>query len=163
MINKEIRDKEVRVLDTDGEMLGVMPSREAYDLAVNKNLDLVKVSPNADPPVCKIMDYGKYVFEKAKKEKDAKKKQKMTSVKEIRLSPSIDDHDFSFKVKNAAKFLEAGDKVKVSMRFRGREISYSAQGKQTMERFAQTVQEVSKVDRMPKMEGRSMVMILSPL
>ena len=143
-------------------MVGVVPASEAKDKANAKNLDLVMISPNAEPPVCKIMDYGKYVFEKAKREKDAKKKQKTAELKEIRLSPNIEEHDFNFKQKNAIKFLSAGDKVKVSIRFRGREINYAALGKSVLEKFADSVEEVGQIDRPPKLEGRNMIMILNP-
>ena len=162
MINEQITDKEVRLVDDDGSMRGIISSDEARKIATSKNLDLVKVSPNANPCVCKIMDYGKYVFEKAKKEKDARKKQKVITIKEIRLSSTIDDHDFNFKIKNAIKFLKEGDKVKVSVRFRGREINYSSHGLKILNRFAEVVGEEGSIDKPPKLEGRNMVMILNP-
>lgn len=162
MINEEITDKEVRLVDDDGTMIGVVTSVEAKSMAAAKTLDLVKISPNAAPPVCKIMDYGKFIFEKAKKEKEAKKKQKVVSIKEIRLSPTIEEHDFNFKIKNAIKFLNEGDKVKVSVRFRGREINYSSVGLKTLQRFAEAVGEVGQIDKPAKLEGRNMVMVLNP-
>lgn len=161
-INSAIRDKEVRLIDSDGTMIGVVSAREAQLKANERELDLVKISPNANPPVCKIMDYGKYLYEQNKREKEAKKKQTVIEMKEIRLSAKIEDHDFSFKAKNAIKFLEDGDKVKVSIRFRGREIAYSTLGREVMNKFADTVKEYGKVDRPPVMEGRSMSMILVP-
>lgn len=162
MINEEITDKEVRLVDDDGTMIGVVTSVEAKNMAEAKTLDLVKISPNAAPPVCKIMDYGKFIFEKAKKEKEAKKKQKVVSIKEIRLSPTIEEHDFNFKIKNAIKFLNEGDKVKVSVRFRGREINYSSVGLKTLQRFAEVVGEAGQIDKPAKLEGRNMVMVLNP-
>ena len=143
-------------------MLGVVTSVEAKSMAAAKTMDLVKISPNAAPPVCKIMDYGKFIFEKAKKEKEARKKQKVIMLKEIRLSPTIEEHDFNFKIKNAIKFLTEGDKVKVSVRFRGREINYSSIGLKTLNRFAEAASEVGQIDRPAKLEGRNMVMILNP-
>lgn len=161
-INSAIRDKEVRLIDSDGTMIGIVSAREAQLKANERELDLVKISPNANPPVCKIMDYGKYLYEQNKREKEAKKKQTIIEVKEIRLSAKIEDHDFSFKAKNAIKFLQDGDKVKISIRFRGREIAYSTLGREVMNKFADTVKEYGKVDRPPVMEGRSMSMILVP-
>lgn len=162
MINEEIRDKEVRVIDSDGNMLGVMPTTEAQKLANTKNLDLVKIAPQAAPPVCKVMDYGKYMFELAKKEKEARKNQRVITIKEVWIKPNIEDHDFSFKVKNAYKFLKDGDKVKVSVRFRGREMNYTALGEQVLNKFAEAMVDVGIVERKPKLEGRSMIMILNP-
>lgn len=162
MINEEITDKEIRLVSDDGSMLGVVSSVEAKSMAAAKNMDLVKISPNAVPPVCKIMDYGKFIFEKAKKEKEARKKQKVISIKEIRLSPTIEEHDFNFKIKNAIKFLNEGDKVKVSVRFRGREINYSAAGRKTLDKFAEAASEAGSIDKPAKLEGRNMVMILNP-
>lgn len=162
MINEEIRDKEVRVIDSDGNMLGIISVVEAQRLANSKNLDLVKIAPQAVPPVCKIMDYGKYLFELAKKEKEARKNQKVISIKEVWIKPNIEEHDFSFKVKNAYKFLKDGDKVKVSVRFRGREMNYTALGEQVLKRFADAIVDVGTVERRPKLEGRSMIMILNP-
>lgn len=162
MINEEIRDKEVRLIDADGAMIGVVSVKEAQKLANQKNLDLVKISPNADPPVCKVMDYGKYMFEQAKKEKEARKNQKVVSIKEVRLSPSIEEHDFEFKMKNAAKFLKDGDKVKVSVKFRGREMNHTSLGREVLEKFAEDLKELGSMDKTPKLEGRSMIMILNP-
>ena len=162
MINEEIRDSEVRVIDQDGSQLGIMSSSEALDIAAKKNLDLVKISPQANPPVCKIMDYGKYRFELAKKEKENRKNQKVVNLKEVRLSPSIDNHDFETKLKNACKFLKNGDKVKVSVRFRGREIHHAALGEELLDRFAQGAQEFGTVDKKAKLEGKSMAITISP-
>lgn len=162
MINEEIRDKEIRVIDADGSMLGIMTAKDAQKLANQKNLDLVKIAPQAAPPVCRIMDYGKYMFELAKKEKEARKNQKVISIKEVRISPTIEDHDFSFKVKNAYKFLQDGDKVKVSVKFRGREMNYTSLGEEVLGKFADAIKDVGTVERKPKLEGRSMIMILNP-
>lgn len=161
-INSAIRDKEVRLIDSDGTMIGIVSAKEAQLKANERELDLVKIAPNANPPVCKIMDYGKYLYEQNKRDKEAKKKQTIIEVKELRLSAKIEEHDFSFKAKNAIKFLGSGDKVKVSIRFRGREIAYSKMGREVMEKFAETVKEFGKVDRPPVMEGRTMSMILVP-
>lgn len=162
MINEEIRDKELRVIDADGSMLGIMAAKDAQKLANQKNLDLVKIAPQATPPVCRIMDYGKYMFELSKKEKEARKNQKVISIKEVRLTPSIEDHDFEFKLKNAYKFLEDGDKVKVSVKFRGREMNHTSLGAEVLEKFAEGIKEVGIVDKKPKLEGKSMVMIINP-
>jgi len=161
-INSAIRDKEVRVIDVDGSMLGIMSAKEAQMKANERELDLVKISPNANPPVCKIMDYGKYLYERNKKDKEAKKKQTIIEVKEIRLSAKIEEHDFNFKAKNAMRFLEDGDKVKVSIRFRGREIAYADLGHEVLRRFADTVKEYGKVERPPVMDGRTLSMVLVP-
>jgi len=161
-VNEDIRDKEVRLVDADGSMLGIMSAKEAQKIAYSKNLDLVKIAPNAKPPVCKIMDYGKYMFELSKKEKEAKKKQKTFKVKEVKITPNIEDHDFNFKVKNAQKFLEDGDKVKVSIRFRGREMQYTSLGEQILLKFAKTVEEVATIEKKPMIEGKNMTMILGP-
>ena len=162
LINENIKFKEVRVIDTDGSQLGVMPIKEALSAAVKKELDLVNLSPNANPPVCKIMDFGKYRFEQAKREKEAKKKQKVTEVKEIRLGLSIDKHDFETKGNHALKFLKDGDKVKVSIRFRGREFGHPEIGLEIMQRFAEYCSEVANVEKPAKMEGRNMLMFLAP-
>ena len=162
MINEDIRDKEVRLIDADGTMLGVLDTKEAQKLALSKNLDLVKIAPQGVPPVCKIMDYGKYMFELAKKEKEARKNQKIINIKEVRFSPSIEDHDFEFKVKNAYKFLQNGDKVKVSIKFRGREMHYTSIGNEILDKFAEAVKDVGVVEKRPKLEGKSMIMILNP-
>ena len=161
-INEEIRAKEVRVIDSDGTMLGIMPLDQALNLATEKKLDLVNISPNAVPPVCKILDYGKYRYELQKKEKEAKKKQKVTQVKEIRLSTFIEDHDVQVKAKTATKFLKDGDRVKVSLRFRGRERDYTARGMDVMNTFADIVSEVGVVEKKPLFEGRSLTMVLAP-
>lgn len=162
MINEEIRDKEVRVIDSDGTMLGIMPTEQALELAGEKKLDLVNISPNAKPPVCKILDYGKYRYELQKREKEAKKKQKTTQVKEIRLSTFIEDHDIKVKANTASKFLKDGDKVKVSLRFRGREKDYSSRGMEVMNTFADIVSEVGIIEKKPLFEGRSLTMVLGP-
>ena len=162
LINEEIRDKEVRLIDSDGSQLGIVEIKEAQKIAYSKNLDLVKIAPQAKPPVCKIMDYGKYKFEAAKKEKEARKNQKIVTIKEVRLSPSIDEHDFQTKAKSAIKFLTAGDKVKVSVRFRGRELHHSSLGEAILQKFADAVSEVGTVDKMPKLEGRNMTMFVLP-
>ena len=162
MINEQIRDKEIRLIDENGEQLGIVSSREAQKIADERKLDLVKIAPTAKPPVCRIMDYGKYKFDQAKKEKEARKKQKTVDVKELRLSPSIDTHDVQVKVKKANEFLKDGDKVKISIRFRGREIGHSKVGMQIMEDFAKATEEFGTVDKQPKMEGKSLVMVLAP-
>ena len=161
-INEEIIDKEVRVVDNDGSQLGIMSGKQACKLAFEKNLDLVKIAPKAEPPVCKIMDYGKYRFELAKKEKENRKNQKVVNLKEVRLSPSIDNHDFETKLKNAIKFLQHGDKVKVSVRFRGREIHHASIGEQILERFAKGAEEFGTVDKKAKLEGKNMAITISP-
>ena len=160
LINEEIRDKEVRLVGETGEQLGIMSAREALQLAVERNLDLVKIAPQATPPVCRIMDYGKYRFEQAKREKEAKKNQKVVDIKEIRLSLNIDTNDFNTKVNHARKFLQSGDKVKVSIRFRGREMAHAQLGTGIMERFAEALADISNVEKQPKLEGRSMLMFL---
>lgn len=162
MVNEQIRDREVRVIGDDGSQLGIMSARDAQKLAREKNLDLVKISPKANPPVCKIINYGKYKFETAKKQKEARKNQKTVSVKEIRLSPNIETHDIQTKMKNAIKFLSKGDKLKVSVRFRGRELAHTGAGRTILLKFAQDLKEYGDMDKPPKMEGRSMVMFLSP-
>ncbi|MDR5659585.1 translation initiation factor IF-3 [Serpentinicella sp. ANB-PHB4] len=161
-INEEIRDREVRVVDVEGEQLGLMSSRDAQQLANDKNLDLVKIAPKAKPPVCKIMDYGKYKYELAKKEKEAKKKQKMTSVKEVRLSAKIESHDLQVKANQAIKFLQNGDKVKVTLRFKGRELGNISMNKGSIEEFKKLLSDDSIVEKQPKLEGRQMVMVLAP-
>lgn len=162
MINEEIRAKELRVIDTDGTQLGIMSRDDAMNLAEEKKLDLVCIAPKAEPPVCRILDYGKYKYELQKREKEAKKKQKTTQVKEIRLSTFIEDHDIMVKAKTGAKFLKDGDKLKVSLRFRGREKDYVARGMEVMEKFAEAVSEVGTIDKKPNFEGRSLTMILTP-
>lgn len=160
-INEEIRDKEVRVIDSDGTQLGVMPIAEAMRLAEEKNTDLVKIAPQAKPPVCKIMDYGKYRFEQAKREKEAKKNQRVIEIKEVRLSLNIDTHDFETKVNQAIKFLKSGNRVKVSIRFRGREMAHPENGLVTMSDFADAVKEYGTVEKSAKLEGRSMLMFIA--
>ena len=162
-LNEEIRDKEVRVISADGEQLGIMSAKEALKKAEEKNLDLVKIAPQALPPVCKIMDYGKYRFEQTKKEKESKKNQRIIETKEIRLSLNIDTHDFDTKANQAMKFLKTGHKVKVSIRFRGREMAHPQIGEETMKKFAEVCSEFSSVEKPAKLEGRQMLMFLAPL
>ena len=162
MINEEIRDREVRVVDQNGEQLGVMSSRDALALAEERQLDLVKIAPQARPPVCKLMDYGKYRFEQSKKEREFRKNQKVITVKEVRLSATIEDHDVDVKYKNAVKFLKDGNKVKVTIRFRGRQITHSEIGRQIMTEFAERIKEYGTVDKAPIIEGRNMSMFISP-
>ena len=161
-INEEIRDKEVRLISDDGEQLGIVPIQQAQDIAVEKGMDLVKIAPQAKPPVCKIMDYGKFRFEQAKREKEARKNQRVVEIKEIRLTPNIDIGDLNTKVKNACRFLKDGDKVKVSVRFRGREVTHSSLGQDLLHRFAELCSECSTVEKQPKLEGRQMLMFLAP-
>lgn len=162
MINDEIRDKEVRLVGPEGEQLGIVSSARALELADEKNLDLVKIAPQAKPPVCKIMDYGKHKFELAKREKENRKNQKVVAVKEVRLSSNIDEHDFNTKVKAGIKFLQNGDKVKVSVRFRGREITHSSLGRDMLMKFKDAIEEYGGVDKGIKMEGRNMAMFITP-
>ena len=161
-INEQIRDPEVRVVSADGEQLGIMPVQRAQRLAEEAELDLVKISPKATPPVCKIMDYGKFRFEQGKKQKEARKNQKMVELKEMRLSSTIDKHDMEVKAKNVMKFLKAGDKVKISIRFRGRQLAHTDQGRLVMQTFLEMLGDAAAVERNAKMEGRSMFMILTP-
>lgn len=161
-INEDIRDREVRVVTDGGEQLGIMSAKEALRKAEERNLDLVKISPNAKPPVCKIMDYGKYRFEQSKREKENRKNQRVIEIKEIRLSLNIDTHDFETKVNHAHKFLKAGNKVKVSIRFRGREMAHSQIGEVSMKRFAEACEEFATVEKPAKLEGRQMLMFLAP-
>ena len=160
-INEQIRDKEVRVIGTDGEQLGIMSAKEALKLAEEAGVDLVKIAPTAKPPVCKIVDYGKYKYELTRKEKEAKKKQKVIETKEIRLSPNIDTNDLNTKINAARKFLSKGDKVKVTLRFRGRETAHMANSKHILDDFAEALADVATVDKAPKVEGRSMAMFLT--
>ena len=160
--NEEIREKEVRVVTDSGEQLGVMSSDEALKLAQARNLDLVNIAPTAQPPVCKIMDFGKYRFELQKREKENRKNQKVVNIKEVQLSPSIDTNDFNTKCKNASKFLSKGDKVKVTVRFRGREVTHSEIGETLLARFAENCSEFGGVERPAKLEGRNMTMFLAP-
>ena len=161
-INEEINDKEVRLIGDQGEQLGIMSAAEALRIAEEKELDLVKIAPGSNPPVCKIMDYGKYRFEQTKKEKEAKKNQRIVEVKEIRMSPGIDTNDFNTKLKNAQKFLADGDRVKVSVRFRGREMAHTEIGAALLKDFAAQCAEFANMDKAPKLEGRNMSMFLSP-
>ena len=163
MINEQIRDKEVRVIGEEGQQLGIMSSRDAMKLAKDAGLDLVKIAPTAKPPVCKIMDYGKYKFELNKREKENRKNQKVINIKEVQLSPSIDTNDFNTKCNHAIKFLKKGDKVKVIVRFRGREVSHSQIGYTLLERFAEQAKEAGTVEKPAKLEGRNMTMFLAPL
>ena len=160
-INEEIRDKEVRVIDTTGEQLGIMKLEDALEKAAAQNLDLVKIAPQANPPVCKIIDYGKFRFEQAKREKEARKNQRIVDIKEIRLSLNIDTHDFNTKAGHAQRFLKDGDKVKVSIRFRGREMGHPEHGYEIMQRFADALSEVANVEKPAKLEGRNMLMFLA--
>ena len=162
MINEEIRDKELRVIGSEGEQLGIMSLEAALELANEKKLDLVNIAPNATPPVCKILDYGKYRYELQKREKEAKKKQKTTQVKEIRLSTFIEEHDIHVKANTAVKFLKDGDKVKVSLRFRGREKDYASKGFDVMKRFTEAIEAVGTIEKKPEFEGRSLIMIVAP-
>lgn len=161
-INEEIRVREVRLVDSEGNQLGIMPTREALRLAEEKQLDLVEIAPQARPPVCKLMDFGKYKYEQNKREKEAKKKQKIINIKEIKLRPNIEDHDFQIKAKNAARFLKDGDKVKATIMFRGREIVHTQLGMQLLQRLAEELKDLCNVERQPKLEGKNMIMILSP-
>lgn len=161
-INETIREKEVRVIDSDGSQLGILSSSKALKIAASKDLDLVKIAPQATPPVCRIMDYGKYRFEQSKREKEARKNQKTVEVKEVRMSLNIDVHDFDTKLRNAIKFLKGGDKVKVSIRFRGREMAHTQLGEELINRFKEACAEYGTMDKAPKMEGRSMAVIISP-
>ena len=161
MINGQIRDKEVRLIGEDGEQKGIMPIKEAMRLAQEAELDLVKIAPKAQPPVCKIIDYGKYRYELARKEKEAKKKQKTVEVKEVRRSPNIDTNDLNTKVNNAKKFISKGNKVKITLRFRGREMAHVQQSKHILDDFAELLKDIAVVEKQPKLEGRSMSMVLT--
>ena len=161
MINEQIRDKEIRLIGEDGEQLGIMSAREALQMAEDAGLDLVKIAPTAKPPVCKIVDYGKYKYEQIRKEKEAKKKQRVIEVKEIRLSPNIDTNDLQTKMNAARKFLTKGDKVKVTLRFRGREMAHMNTSKHILDDFAQNLTDIAVVEKAPKVEGRSMTMFLT--
>lgn len=161
-MNEEIREKEVRVIGSDNEQLGILPTKEALRLAEEKELDLVLIAPTANPPVCKIMDYGKFLYEQAKKDKEAKKKQKVVDIKEVRLSPTIEEHDINIKANNARRFLSDGDKVKVTVRFRGREADYSHIGFEILKSFSDKLDEVSVIEKPAKLEGKNMIMILAP-
>ncbi|MBQ3080406.1 MAG: translation initiation factor IF-3 [Clostridia bacterium] len=162
MINEEIRDREVRVVNQEGEQLGIMPTAQALALAEEQELDLVKIAPNARPPVCKLMDYGKYRFEMSKKEREIKKNQKVIETKEVRLSATIEDHDIDVKYRQAIKFLQDGNKIKVTIRFRGRQIAHSEIGADVMQEFAERIKDYGTVERRPLVEGRNMTMTVAP-
>ena len=161
-VNEDIRDREVRVISATGEQLGIMSARDALELAARQDLDLVKISPKAVPPVCKIMDYGRFRFEQAKKEKEIRKNQHIVEIKEVRMSPSIDSGDFNVKLRNAKKFLSEGNRVKVAVRFRGREMAHTEIGADLLKRFAEECGDVANLDKKPNLEGRHMIMFLSP-
>ena len=161
-INEQIRDKELRVVDSDGTQLGIMPLKQALELAEQRDLDLVKIAPQAKPPVCKIIDYGKFRFEQSKREKEQRKNQRIVEIKEVRLSLNIDTHDFETKKNHALRFIAEGNKVKASIRFRGREMGHPELGQEIMDRFAQAMGEVANVETPAKLEGRTMLMFLAP-
>lgn len=161
-INEQIRDREIRVVDSDGSQLGVMPLQKARELAEQRNLDLVKIAPQATPPVCKIIDYGKFRFEQSKREKEQRKNQRTVEIKEVRLSLNIDTHDFETKRNHAVRFIGEGNKVKASIRFRGREMGHPELGQEIMRRFAESMADVANVEKPPKLEGRTMLMFLAP-
>ncbi len=161
MINEQIRDKEIRLISENGEQLGIMSAREALKIAQEAELDLVKIAPMAKPPVCKIIDYGKYKYEQTRKEKEARKKQKTVEIKEVRLSPNIDTNDLNTKINNAKKFISKGNKVKVTLRFRGREMAHVQQSKHILDDFAETLADIAVVEKPAKMEGRAMSMVLT--
>lgn len=163
MINEEIRSSKVRLIDDEGEQIGVIPIKEALKMAEDKHLDLVNVAPNAKPPVCKILDYGKYKYDALKKEKEAKKNQKVINVKEIRLSPNIEKHDLEVKANQASKFLSNENRVKVSVRFRGRELGHKDLGKEVLDKFYELTKDVGQIEKKPSMEGRMMIMFMGPL
>ncbi|MFB0918904.1 MAG: translation initiation factor IF-3 [Clostridiaceae bacterium] len=160
-LNNEIREKEVRVVSDSGEQLGIMSSKDAQKIADEREMDLVMISPTATPPVCRIMDYGKFIYEQSKKEKEAKKKQKIVEIKEIRFSPTIEEHDITIKANNAMKFLKDGDKVKVTIRFRGREAEHAHKGIATLEAFFKKVEEFGTIEKPAKLEGRNMTMVIA--
>ena len=161
MINEQIRDREVRLISQNGEQLGIMSAREAMKIAMEAELDLVKIAPGAKPPVCKIIDYGKYKYEQTRKEKEAKKKQRTVEFKEVRLSPNIDTNDLNTKVNNARKFISKGNKVKVTLRFRGREMAHVQQSRHILDDFAELLSDIASVEKAPKLEGRNMSMVLT--
>jgi translation initiation factor IF-3 len=162
LLNEEIREKEIRVIGSDNEQLGILPTKEALKLAEEKELDLVMIAPTANPPVCRIMDYGKFLYEQSKKDKEAKKKQKVVDIKEVRLSPTIEEHDITIKANNARRFLQDSDKVKVTVRFRGREADYSHIGFEILKSFSGRLEEVCIIEKPAKLEGKNMIMILAP-
>lgn len=161
-INEEIRAREVRVVADEGEQLGIMSGRDALNLALERHMDLVEIAPNAKPPVCRIMDYGKYRYEQQKREKEARKKQKTFDIKEVKLRPGIEDHDFDVKFKNAVRFLEDGDKVKVTIMFRGRELSHPELGEVLLTKMAKQLEDLAVIERAAKLEGKNMIMIVAP-
>lgn len=161
-INEEIRAREVRVVADEGEQLGIMSGRDALNLALERHMDLVEIAPNAKPPVCRIMDYGKYRYEQQKRDKEARKKQKSFDIKEVKLRPGIEDHDFDVKFKNAVRFLEDGDKVKVTIMFRGRELSHPELGEVLLIKMAKQLEDLAVIERAAKLEGKNMIMIVSP-
>ena len=161
-INEEIRAREVRVVADDGEQLGIMSGRDALNLALERHMDLVEIAPNAKPPVCRIMDYGKYRYEQQKRDKEARKKQKSFDIKEVKLRPGIEDHDFDVKFKNAVRFLEDGDKVKITIMFRGRELSHPELGEVLLIKMAKQLEDLAVIERAAKLEGKNMIMIVSP-
>jgi translation initiation factor IF-3 len=162
LINEEIREKEVRLIDSNGEQMGVVQTKKALEMAETKQLDLVMIAPQAKPPVCRIMDYSKFLYEASKKEKEARKNQKVINIKEIRFSPNIEEHDLGVKARNAEKFLKEGDKVKVTVRFRGREADYSHIGRELLDQFAEVLSPYGDIEKEAKLEGRNMIMILKP-
>lgn len=161
-INEEIRDRELRIIDSNGDQMGIMTSRQAMELANERQLDLVKIAPQAKPPVCRIMDYGKFKFENSKKEKEAKKNQKIILLKEIRFTPNIEEHDLQVKAKNALKFLEDGDKIKVTIRFRGREVDHASFGNQALNKFIEIIKDSCVVEKPARLEGKNMSMTIAP-
>ena len=161
-INEEIRDRELRIIDSNGDQMGIMTSRQAMELANERQLDLVKIAPQAKPPVCRIMDYGKFKFENSKKEKEAKKNQKIILLKEIRFTPNIEEHDLHVKAKNALKFLEDGDKIKVTIRFRGREVDHASFGNQALNKFIEIIKDSCVVEKPARLEGKNMSMTIAP-
>jgi len=160
-VNEQIKAKEVQLIDDEGNKRGKMQLQEALNIAYEKKLDLVLVAPNSNPPVCKIMNYGKYKFEQSKKEKEARKKQKIAEIKEIRITPNIEQHDFEFKAKNARKFIEEGNKVKITVRFRGRELNYVKLGEETLNKFIEALSDISAIEKKPLLEGKNMFIILA--
>lgn len=162
LINEEIRAKELRVISPDGEQLGIMPTKQALEMAEMRQLDLVLIAPKAEPPVARIMDYGKFIYEQQKKEKEAKKKQKVITVKEIRITPNIEEHDLNVKAKNAEKFIKDGDKVKVTVKFRGRESDYAHFGEEILNRFYDKLKDIAQIEKAAKLEGKNMTMVLAP-
>ena len=161
-MNEQIRAKRVRLINHEGEQVGIVPTTEAINAAYEQDLDLVEVAASADPPVCRIMDYGKYKYEQARSKREARKRQKTIQVKEVKMRPKIEDHDFNVKLKNAIRFLEAGDKVKATIMFRGREVVHSSIGRKLLERLGKEVSDIATVERVPNMEGHNMIMILAP-